>query len=303
MYPTLYSDDINNTITIKDDLSYKVAKLLWNAIAARYEPKSTPVQLEVVSDARGNTLQIKKDPVQVKPDGIKKAGGKKPVRYYKEKYKIPFDSVKEKNQYDFAVKLCKKFDKPYDEAIKLNDGKKKRTFHNNKWQIPFSPVTDRGKYDGAYALCRKYKLPYPEAIKRQEEEKNGVILQGTAEKDDFVIKIEGAEGLEDAQSSAKTQSCAELHTYEVATSPPQSETNTRSNDSLTQPLKIVTGIHVKQIKPDNGRSFYGIGTVVARENGGQIISVRNGGGKIHKIDVNCLEVVSSPEKKAAEVKA
>jgi len=67
--------------------------------------------------------------------------------------------------------------------------------------------------------------------------------------------------------------------------------------------EIVTGLKVRQIKPDQGRQFFGVGTVVARERNGAIICVRNGGGRIHKIDAKCLEIVPAGEVLDASKKA
>lgn len=66
----------------------------------------------------------------------------------------------------------------------------------------------------------------------------------------------------------------------------------RTLDTIS-PNTIVTGMHVRQIRPDQGRQIFGTAVVLARV--GDIIEVRNGGGKKHKIDARCLEVVPAGE--------
>jgi hypothetical protein len=56
--------------------------------------------------------------------------------------------------------------------------------------------------------------------------------------------------------------------------------------------EIVAGLHVRQIRPDAGRSIFGTALVLARP--GEIVEVRDGGGQVHKILAACLEVVSTP---------
>jgi hypothetical protein len=74
---------------------------------------------------------------------------------------------------------------------------------------------------------------------------------------------------------------------------------TATNNALTDPLIIVPGIRVRQTKADGGRQIFGIGIVLARH--GEIVEVRNGSGKIHKIQASCLEVISVGEKNTVSV--
>jgi hypothetical protein len=179
---------------------------------------------------------------------------------YHQKWDIPFDSMTESAKYEVARKLCKRFNKPYLEALKLAEAagnKKERKAAPNKWQIPFSSKTQPHEYHLAWTLCRKYNLPYPDAFKRQEEEKTGVIVQGAAEN---VVK---------------------------------------RSETVPSDL-IVTGIDVRQIKPYKGKQFFGTARVSSRD--GDLVTVKNGKGKKHTIDVKFLEIATGPGKTEVEKK-
>lgn len=59
--------------------------------------------------------------------------------------------------------------------------------------------------------------------------------------------------------------------------------------------ELVTGLKVRQVIPWLGKQFHGNGTIVAREQEGAIICVRNGGHKVHKVGAHCLELVPAGE--------
>jgi hypothetical protein len=57
------------------------------------------------------------------------------------------------------------------------------------------------------------------------------------------------------------------------------------------PISIAPGVQVKQIRPDNGgRMLPSVGTVMSLMSGGEIVCVKDSEGKVHKIDIRCLEV-------------
>ena len=69
--------------------------------------------------------------------------------------------------------------------------------------------------------------------------------------------------------------------------------------ATTQVLKhpeIATGLNVRQITAYRGEKMHGTGVVTSRK--ADIAIVRNGGRKTHEIPVECLELVSGPEKTA-----
>jgi len=194
-----------------------------------------------------------------------------------------------------AKKLKEKFNpstaserKP--EQVKKRGKYKKKADH----QIPFeSTGDDRAPYQRAMRLCKKYGLPYPEALAKdmvkhpeKYEEKPAPAVK--AQKKVRVKKPKLPHRMKNREEPEKVS----------AKTTPAAPTN--SATTLLDPLKIVTGVHVRQTRPDGGRQIFGTGTVIARH--GEIIDVRNGGGKVHKILAACLEVVTSThqgEEKAA----
>ena len=88
------------------------------------------------------------------------------------KWHIPFSSQNNPAEYEYARKICARFQKPYLEAVEMAKEKGMPVIpdERGKWKIPVSPYVDHQKYQTMYALCRKYNLPYPEALKKKEEE-------------------------------------------------------------------------------------------------------------------------------------
>jgi len=62
-------------------------------------------------------------------------------------------------------------------------------------------------------------------------------------------------------------------------------------------ITILTGMDVRQIKPYKGSQILGTARVLSRD--GDLVEVRNGNKKKHKIDISCLEIASGPEKSPA----
>lgn len=129
----------------------------------------------------------------------------------------------------------------------------------NKYGIPPElNGTDRKKYMRLYDRCKRLGLTYEAAL----------ALEKTPE---IIVK-------ESPQP--------------IASSNEVKEPAAKTMDTLS-PNTIATGMHVRQIKPDQGRQIFGTAVVLARV--GDMIEVRNGGGKKHKIDARCLEIVPAGE--------
>jgi hypothetical protein len=132
----------------------------------------------------------------------------------------------------------------------------------NKYGIPPSlNTTDLKLYNRLWYRCKQHGLTYEEAMKYEKSPLNYkpkivtgpsvVVAQG------FPVQVIGAL---------------------VKPTPPV-------------PLSIAPGVQVKQIRPDNGgRMLPSVGTVMSLMSGGEIVCVKDSNGKVHKIDIRCLEV-------------
>lgn len=196
---------------------------------------------------------------------------------------------------------------PSDELPKKEPVKKKRGSKGNKYGIPSElRKTDKKRYDVLWQRCKLHGITYEEALKRDGMKGGRTTTKTSIKSTNLVvapteeIKKEPvpkpAKTVVKRSSAEKTVEKSPAVVHNVATPPSQSDCNNITMDKAPA-SEIVTGIHVRQIRPDNGRQFFGVGTVVARERNGELIHVRNGGGKIHKIDAHCLELVTSPEVK------
>ena len=97
-----------HTVDISDELSFKIAQLLWEDIQKEW----------------GNVVDIPKEtPNEQKEERV--------VKHTSDK-QIPFSSKTEKKQYDVAWKLCKKYGVPYPEALKLKEETDKNFQHLTK---------------------------------------------------------------------------------------------------------------------------------------------------------------------------
>ncbi len=183
--------------------------------------------------------------------------------------------------------------------VKKTKPAKKKKGHRgreNKYLIPFPQGPE---YCKAYRLCLKHRCTYPEALAL--ENKSVENIQKSTEK----VPAKGAGFTSKSGLVVRKQKALPLHQKNhepvkepvrpvpgdrpAATTPPQSETRS----PLLDPLVIVSGLTVKQVKPDGGRQMYGNGMVVARR--GEICEVRNN-GKTYHILAACLEIVRGPEK-------
>lgn len=166
--------------------------------------------------------------------------------------------------------------------------KKKHGGSVGKWKIPFKYPSSA--YENARKLCKKHGKPYPEALKLEEA---AAKTLAPVSKSRRVVRKQKALPLHqknhEPEDPAKGTRAQEIHIKDVATTPPQDKTRS----PLLDPLVIVSGLTVKQVKPDGGRQMYGNGMVVARR--GEICEVRNN-GKTYHILADCLEIVRGPEK-------
>jgi hypothetical protein len=261
-------------------------------------------------------------PVMVNTLVMKKTGNR-----YSNKWGIPIDSVKEPAKYEYARKICKRFGKPYAEAIKLKEAaaepakirkeqactklkravpvviKKKKT----KWQIPFSPVTAVREYQNAWHLCKKYNKPYPEALalsktggKQGGRQIPCLYCEKELNSHGMHMHIKGAHpGKYDEFMKTPDRLHHGIHSGGQTGSAdgghkPASDIKTEPAPSLSESDKIITGIRVMQSKPVDGKLFFGIGTVTART--GDLVTIRNGQGKKYTLDVQNLEIATGPVK-------
>jgi len=169
-------------------------------------------------------------------------------------------------------------------------------------KIPFSSITQGREYARAYRLCLKHRCTYPEVLALENKSVENIQKStekvpekgtGSTSKSGLVVRKQKALPLHqknhESEDPAKGARAQEIHIKDVAITQPQSETRS----PLLDPLVIVSGLTVKQVKPDGGRQMYGNGMVVARR--GEICEVRNN-GKTYHILAACLEIVRGPEK-------
>lgn len=119
--------------------------------------------------------------------------------------------------------------------------------------IPFKQMLD-GKvnpvYRRVFRMCKIRNCTFPDLVKNGIVNQNGDLIQ----------------------DQTKTSSlCSDKHI------------------ELSDPLTIMPGLKVRQIKKDSDRMAYGELTVIARMSGGGIIECRDSTGNTHKIDARCLE--------------
>jgi hypothetical protein len=294
----------------KFEVTEKVNKISSPPIPARvlYQDQGTGIApVRFPGSGLVNTLVMKE------PE--KKTGN----RYSTTKWGIPIDSVKEPAKYEYARKICKRFGKPYAEAIKLKDAadepakvqkkdrkeqphtKLDRIATANKLQIPFDWKTQKQEYQKAWYLCKKYNKSYPEAL---------ALSLTTGE-----VKKRGKRGKKNGREipcpyCQKNYNSSGMHMHVKGAHPGKYDEFMKTPDRLHHSIHqaaenvekaaempsdgIVTGIRVKQSKPVDGKLFFGIGTVTARN--GELVTIRNGQGKKYTLDVSNLEIATGPEK-------
>jgi hypothetical protein len=174
-------------------------------------------------------------------------------------------------------------------AAKKTPGCTGKRYHGDL-KIPFSCATQKTEYYRAWNICRKHgHIPYPEALALENKSKEKVPAKAPVPKSGLVVRKQKPLPLHQHPKTASAESAAETPGHDnVAATQPQSETRS----PLLDPLRIVSGLTVRQVKPDGGRQMFGTGTVTARH--GEICEVRNG-GKTHHILAACLEIATGKD--------
>jgi hypothetical protein len=201
------------------------------------------------------------------PTGRKNGGTNKgPLKgTAREKYKIPFSTTQNPKGYNHAVYICTKYDKPYEEAVKLEEADlkaKKEKKADKIVKIPKKPPV------------KKDRLPF-----HQNQKPDPAVDEWPD--DDHDIVIEGIDGLVDKMPDERPPG---------ARDPGVVYHNPRNPAVIPAiPAELKIGVHVKQIKPYLDRKVSGIGVVTARVNG--LVEVNFSGTQYYKIAPDCLEVL------------
>jgi len=136
----------------------------------------------------------------------------------------------------------------------------------NKYGIPASLFSeDKRKYQRLDARCRTHGITYEQALEMEKMIRPGKVHADTLKQSAQAIA---------SSNDVKEPAC------------------TLTMDKCSASENVI-GFRVRQIKPDAGRQFSGVGVVVARHNG--IIEVRNGSAKTHKIDARYLAIVTGDQ--------
>jgi hypothetical protein len=129
----------------------------------------------------------------------------------------------------------------------------------NKFGIPSSLCTSNLKlYNRLWYRCKQHGLTYEEALRYETEP----LPKPVTKPEVALVQVSPVQGM----------------------------------SALIKPIpsaplpQFGPGVLVKQVRPDHGRKLQSVGTVVSLERGGQLVNVRDSEGKIHKIDIRCLEV-------------
>ncbi|WP_292427486.1 hypothetical protein [Methanoregula sp.] len=128
------------------------------------------------------------------------------------------------------------------------------------------------EYRKAYNLCRQHKCTYPELIE------NGIVKPDAPPTDPT------------PQAPAKSDAVKQSDPAIPHAGAKTTGSNAKKHTLLTDPFTIVPGLKVRQLRPDAGRMFSGVGQVTARR--GELIEVRDSDGKTWKILSCHLEPVN-----------
>jgi hypothetical protein len=186
----------------------------------------------------------------------------------------------------------------------------------NKFRIPVEIYQNDPKlYGRIYWRCARKGITYEEALKLEKttDSPSKESVKGTKRKKVHKVATPPSQSDSDKITmpgfTAGSDNISKSSEIERSQQPTEDDIKNRvtalaeANKHFSPPQKsppsdgIVTGIHVKQIRPDAGRQIFGTATVIERR--GEIVSVRNGNGKVHKILAACLQAVGSTEKDKA----
>jgi len=133
--------------------------------------------------------------------------------------------------------------------------------------IPYKTQNPDGsqnqEYRKAYNLCRQHNCTYLGLIE------NGIIKPDAPPTDPT------------PQAPAKSDAVKQSDPAIPHAGAKTTGSNAKKHTLLTDPFTIVPGLKVRQLRPDAGRMFSGVGQVTARH--GEIIEVRDSDGKTWKI--------------------
>jgi hypothetical protein len=241
-------------IIIKDELSYKVAKLLWDSIAEIYERK--PAQIKPVPDPTYE--EIAKELEQ----NVTVITDKKPE---KTRVKQPHQSRKDVPNW------------PKDETTLIQDASSR----NGAWSIYKEAFP--GKRN-ANAVKQKWSKLHPK--------KDGVASTINVKQPAKGISL--TNNVKDSIKSIDSSNDVKEPEKEVVDKPfPASPKETRKAASAYQPETVAERFplktHVRQVKEYLGRKVTGIGSVTDHVKG--LVEVNFNGSQYYKIAPDCLEVV------------
>ena len=201
-------------VYIKDEPTFRMAKILWNEIEKIYAKPEPVVTKPPVVLPQPAPVQVKQGLI-TEPATAKKKGKADAAR---ENAQAPKWTDKEKtfvDKFDDPDEAWKAYQKEFPgqrgkQAIKARvwsnlrkkRGKRKDTRFKSKWLIPFDAETQATEYQTAWKICRKYDRPYPEALKlkeaadateRQEKPSDGIPAKDTKSKTKSKIESSAAE--------------------------------------------------------------------------------------------------------------
>jgi len=262
--PYLYHPVMGSVLYIRDELSFRIAKLCWEEIERQWEPKPDPVVILEEPDLPAGKY-LTWDEFKEKFD--KEERDRREENFGKSAIAPPIPEKIEK------VLECAPMPVPKPEPVKKAPAKKRGGYHGkgNKYGIPSELFhTDKQAYQRLWFRCKKGGITYEEALKMER-----------AKKQEPDIKIGGADAVIDKLPDLRPPTTGD---------PGKVYRNPRNPVPVADiPNEFKVGVHVKQVKPYNDRKVSGIGVVTARVNG--LIEVNFAGTQYYKIAPDCLEVV------------
>lgn len=286
-------------VTVNDEMTLDLAEKTVGMLFKAYREKLSDNKYQNEGDNKNNSSKPElenDDPVQLKETLIKKEP-EPVIRSNNGKWQIPFHFKTQAAQYQHAYGICRKHKLPYPEAIQKEKEGHDRVIEQNSAENLVQSLPPGWK-----EIIHQETKDSPTDTPATSTETIPAVqdLPAVPQEDDIIINIKGLDddlintlpdtrppSNSDKGNLASQEKRAEQQTYELPV-PVQDISSIPST-------QIIVGKKVKQIKADRGQIFYGNGTVLARERNGEIISVRDGGGKIHKVDAKCLVFVPEAE--------